>query len=93
MLSINDPKLDCSWRLSKEVVEFVSRCLNCQKVKAERSKPKRLVQPLDIPQGKWDSISMDFAGGLSLTKSGKNKIWVIVDRLTKPSRFVVMNDT
>jgi len=41
--------------MKKDVAEFVTRCLNCQKVKAERSKPKGLLQPLEIPQWKWDS--------------------------------------
>ncbi|CAH9146848.1 unnamed protein product [Cuscuta epithymum] len=79
--------------MKKEVAEFVSRCLNCQKVKAERCKPKGLVQPLEVPTWKWNSISMDFVGGLPLTKSGKDKIWVIVDRLTKTARFIPMNET
>ncbi|CAH9114854.1 unnamed protein product [Cuscuta epithymum] len=79
--------------MKKEVAEFVSRCLNCQKVKAERCKPKGLVQPLEVPTWKWDSISMDFVGGLPLTKSGKDKIWVVVDRLTKTARFIPMNET
>ncbi|CAH9107429.1 unnamed protein product, partial [Cuscuta europaea] len=79
--------------MKREVAEFVSRCLNCQKVKAERCKPKGLVQPLEVPKWKWDSISMDFVGGLPLTKSGRDKIWVIVDRLTKTARFIPMNET
>ncbi|CAH9094978.1 unnamed protein product [Cuscuta europaea] len=36
---------------------------------------------------------MDFVGGLPLTKSGRDKIWVIVDRLTKTARFIPMNET
>ncbi|XP_019184184.1 PREDICTED: uncharacterized protein LOC109179070 [Ipomoea nil] len=55
--------------MMKEVAEFVGKCLNCQKVKAERCKVKGLVQPLEVPQGKWDSISMDFVGGLPTTRS------------------------
>ncbi|XP_019198272.1 PREDICTED: uncharacterized protein LOC109192134 [Ipomoea nil] len=79
--------------MKKEIADFVSRCLNCQKVKAERCKSKGLVQPLEIPQGKWDSISMDFVGGLPMTHSGKDKIWVIVDRLTKTARLIAMKET
>ncbi|CAH9119792.1 unnamed protein product [Cuscuta europaea] len=89
-----DLKKNFWWpRMKKEVAEFVARCLNCQKVKAERCKPKGLMQPLEVPTWKWDSISMDFVGGLPLTKSGKDKIWVIVDRLTKTARFIPMNET
>lgn len=60
--------------MKREVAEFVHKCLNCQHVKAKRNKPKGLVQPLEIPEMKWDSISMDFVGGLPLTKSGKDKL-------------------
>ena len=79
--------------MKKEVAEFVARCLNCQKVKAERCRPKGLVQPLEIPRGKWNSISMDFVGGLPRTRAGHDKVWVIVDRLTKTARFIPMNET
>ncbi|XP_031099834.1 uncharacterized protein LOC116004033 [Ipomoea triloba] len=79
--------------MKKDVAEVVARCLNCQKVKAERSKPKGLLQPLEIPQWKWDSISMDFVGGLPRTKAGNVQVWVIVDRLTKTARFIPMNKT
>ncbi|XP_019167551.1 PREDICTED: uncharacterized protein LOC109163251 [Ipomoea nil] len=48
--------------MKKEVAEFVGKCLNGQKIKAECWKVKGLVQPLEVPQGKWDSISMDFVG-------------------------------
>ncbi|KAK9697878.1 hypothetical protein RND81_08G066600 [Saponaria officinalis] len=45
------------------------------KVKLEHQRPGGLLQPLDIPQGKWDCISMDFITGLPRTASGKNAIW------------------
>jgi len=89
-----DLKCNFWWSgMKKDVAEFVAKCLNCQRVKAERSKQKGLLQPLEIPQLKWDSISMDFVGGLPLTRSGKDKIWVIVDRLTKTARFIAIKDT
>ena len=36
---------------------------------------------------------MDFVVGLSRTPSGKNSIWVIVDRLTKNAHFLPVNNT
>nr|GEX07944.1 putative reverse transcriptase domain-containing protein [Tanacetum cinerariifolium] len=38
---------------------------------------------LQIPQWKWDNITMDFVTKLSRTSSGYDTIWLIVDRLTK----------
>src|ERR1043165_450423 len=46
------------------------------------------MQPLEIPEWKWDSISMDFVTGLPNTARGHNSIWVIVDRLTKSNHFI-----
>ncbi|KAA0040402.1 pol protein [Cucumis melo var. makuwa] len=44
------------WRnMKREVAEFVSRCLVCQQVKAPRQKPAGLLQPLGIPEWKWEN--------------------------------------
>ncbi|XP_057250001.1 transposon Ty3-I Gag-Pol polyprotein [Beta vulgaris subsp. vulgaris] len=62
-------------------------------VKIQHTRPGGMMQPLKVPSWKWESISMDFVMGLPLTKSAKNAIWVIVDRLTKSARFIAMKDT
>ncbi|XP_074314421.1 uncharacterized protein LOC141649635 [Silene latifolia] len=54
--------------MKKEVAEFVSRCLTCQRVKGEHKRPQGKVQPLDVPEWKWESISMDFIVGLPRTQ-------------------------
>ncbi|KAL0560443.1 hypothetical protein IC582_000848 [Cucumis melo] len=77
------------WRnMKREVAEFVSRCLVCQQVKAPRQKPAGLLQPLSIPEWKWENVSMDFITGLPRTLRGFRVIWVVVDRLTKSAHFV-----
>ncbi|KAL0536697.1 hypothetical protein IC582_025657 [Cucumis melo] len=77
------------WRnMKREVEEFVSRCLVCQQVKAPRQKPAGLLQPLSIPEWKWENVSMDFITGLPRTLRGFTVIWVVVDRLTKSAHFV-----
>ena len=79
--------------MKRDVAEFVSKCLTCQKVKIEHRRPQGKIQSLEVPQWKWDSISMDFVVGLPRTRSGNNAIWVIVDRLTKSVVFIPMKDT
>ncbi|KAA0067954.1 pol protein [Cucumis melo var. makuwa] len=74
--------------MKREVAEFVSRCLVCQQVKAPRQKPAGLLQPLSIPEWKWENVSMDFPIGLPRTLRGFTVIWVVVDRLTKSAHFV-----
>ena len=56
--------------------------------KAEPLKAGGLLHPLEIPDAKWESISMDFIIGLPTTNRGHDAIWVIVDWLTKLCRFV-----
>ncbi|GKB94054.1 putative nucleotidyltransferase, ribonuclease H [Tanacetum coccineum] len=62
-------------------------------VKAEHQKPSGLLQQPEIPVWKWERITMDFVSGLPRTPSGYDKIWVIVDRLTKSAHFLPMKKT
>jgi hypothetical protein len=52
-----------------------------------------LLQPLQIPQWKWDEIGMDFIVGLPHTRDGYDSIWVVVDRLTKAAHFILVKTT
>lgn len=79
--------------MRREVAEFVAKCLTCQKIKIDHRKPGGLLQPLEVPEWKWESISMDFVTGLPPTLKGSNTVWVIVDRLTKVARFIAMKNT
>ena len=72
---------------------YVSKCITCQQVKIDHKRPGGLLQPLEIPTWKWDSISMDFVMGLPRTSSAKDAVWVIIDRLTKSARFVPIKET
>ena len=74
--------------MKKDVIDMVNKCLVCQKVKIEHQKPSGMLQPLEIPEWKWDGISMDFVMGLPRTQAGFDAIWVIVDRLTKSAHFL-----
>ncbi|KAA3480931.1 Integrase, catalytic core [Gossypium australe] len=74
--------------LKREVTKFVSRCLTCQQVKAEHQLPSGLLQPVRIPQWKWERITMDFVSGLPLTSTKKDSVWEIVDQLTKSAHFI-----
>ena len=82
------------WRaMKREIAEFVSKCLTCQQIKIEHQKPVGLLQPLSIPELKWERITMDFVTGLPRTQRGHDAIWVIVDRLTKSAHFIATNNT
>jgi hypothetical protein len=78
-------------RIKSEATRYVSEYDTCQKVKADYMKPGGLLQPLSIPEWKWDDISMDFIVGLPLTTYKFDSIWVIVDRLSKSAHFMPVN--
>ncbi|GKA05633.1 putative reverse transcriptase domain-containing protein [Tanacetum coccineum] len=79
--------------IKDEIATYASKCLTCAKVKAEHQKPSGLLQQPEIPDWKWEKITMDFVMGLPRTPSGYDSIWVIVDRLTKSAHFLPMKKT
>ncbi|KAI3715141.1 hypothetical protein L6452_22111 [Arctium lappa] len=78
--------------MKKDVAMYVNKCLTCAKVKAEHQKPSGLLQQPEIPQWKWEQISMDFVTKLPRTGKGHDSIWVIVDRLTKSAHFLPIRE-
>ena len=56
--------------------------------KALTQVPSGLLNPLPIPQWKWDNITMDFVSDFPLTQRKHDVVWVIVDRLTKSAYFL-----
>ncbi|KAK2407303.1 putative mitochondrial protein [Trifolium repens] len=89
-----DLRQDFWWPgMKRDVAEFVASCLTCQKAKIEHQRPAGMLQSLDIPEWKWDSISMDFITGLPKTRRKHDSIWVIVDRLTKSAHFLPVRIT
>ena len=80
------------WRdLKKAIEDYIRRCLTYQQVKVEHMRSSGELQPLLVPQWKWDHITMDFVTGLPLSK-GSDTIWVIVDRLTNTVRFLLLRE-
>ncbi|GJU51417.1 putative reverse transcriptase domain-containing protein [Tanacetum coccineum] len=64
-----------------------------EKVKAEHQRPSGLLVQPEIPQWKWDNITMDFITKLPKSSQGYDTIWVIVDRLTKSAIIIPMRES
>nr|GEV11190.1 reverse transcriptase domain-containing protein [Tanacetum cinerariifolium] len=79
--------------MKADVATYVSKCLTCAKVKAEHQKPSGLLVQPEIPEWKWDNITMDFVTKLPKSSQGYDTIWVIVDRLTKSAIFTPIRET
>ncbi|KAM2391892.1 hypothetical protein ACFX1X_035451 [Malus domestica] len=78
--------------MKREIADYVSRCIICQQVKAERKKPFGQMQPFPVPQWKWENITIDFVYKLPRTQNGFDGILVVVDRLTKSAHFIPVRE-
>ncbi|GJT16645.1 putative reverse transcriptase domain-containing protein [Tanacetum coccineum] len=78
--------------MKRDIATYVSKCLTCAKVKAEHQRPSGLLQQPEIPEWKWENITMDFITKLPRTRNGHDAIWVVVDRLTKSAHFLAIRE-
>ncbi|GKC87651.1 putative reverse transcriptase domain-containing protein [Tanacetum coccineum] len=78
--------------MKRDIAEYVSKCLTCSKIKVEHQKPSGLLQQPEIPEWKWEKITMDLVTKLPKSSSGYDAIWVIVDRLTKSAHFLPIRE-
>jgi hypothetical protein len=79
--------------LKKEIAKYITKCMECQKVKAEHRHPAGLLQPLPIPEWKWGVVTMDFITGLPRTSKQHDSIMVVVEKLTKVAHFIPLKTT
>nr|GEY29336.1 putative reverse transcriptase domain-containing protein [Tanacetum cinerariifolium] len=78
--------------MKRGIAEYVSKCLTCSKIKTEHQKPSGLLQQPEIPEWKWEKITMDLVTKLPKSSSGHDAIWVVVDRLTKSAHFLPIRE-
>ncbi|KAA3480323.1 DNA/RNA polymerases superfamily protein [Gossypium australe] len=63
----NDLKQHYWWHgMKRDISDYVSKCLLCQQVKVEHL---GLLQPIMVPEWKWDRVMIDFVVGLLLTSN------------------------
>ncbi|GJV50133.1 putative reverse transcriptase domain-containing protein [Tanacetum coccineum] len=78
--------------IKRDIATYVSECLTYAKVKTEHQWPSGLLQQPEIPEWKWESITMDFIIKLPRTRNGHDAIWVVVDRLTKSAHYLAIRE-
>ncbi|GJY05472.1 putative reverse transcriptase domain-containing protein [Tanacetum coccineum] len=79
--------------MKREISEYVSKCLTCSKIKAEHQKPSGLHQQPEIPEWKWEKITMKLVTKLPKRSSGYDAIWVIIDRPVGSTLTSIMKTT
>ena len=55
--------------LERDVRQYVSTCLHCQRNKASNEKPAGLLQPLPVPEFRWQWVTADFITDLPETQT------------------------
>jgi len=75
------------------IQNFVKACPACQQDKSSNQKPFGLLQPLEIPDSRWHTVSMDFITSLPKSAAGHNAILVFVDKLSKMVILAPTSDT
>lgn len=71
-----------AWKFMKrDVHAFVSSCQICLQAKPDRAKYPGLLQPLPVPEGAWQILSLDFVEGLP-SSHRMNAILVVVDKFS-----------
>jgi len=78
--------------LKDDIEEYVKICLTCQQNRTFNKKQARLLRPLVIPKGMWESVSMDFMVSLPPSR-GFDAIMVVVDRFNKMAHFIPTKDS
>lgn len=74
-------------KIRATIDRFIRNCDTCSRIKPVRHAPYGYLKPLEIPQKRWESISLDFITGLPKS-NGFDAILVVVDRLTKMAHFI-----
>jgi hypothetical protein len=79
--------------MKKDVVDFIVRCMECQKVKVEQKYPSRFLWPLSVPEWKWEVIAIDFITKVHRTTRQHDSIMVVEDKPTKVVHFMLVKIT
>ncbi|GKF79241.1 putative reverse transcriptase domain-containing protein, partial [Tanacetum coccineum] len=73
----HDMKMLYWWpNMKADIATYVSKCLTYAKVKVEHLKPSGLLVQPDLPEWKWEKITMDFITKLPKTTTRFDTIWV-----------------
>ncbi|KAL4278676.1 hypothetical protein GQ457_03G017510 [Hibiscus cannabinus] len=79
-------------KMRRDVERYCERCGTCKKAKS-KVLPHGMYLPLPIPESPWLDISMDFVLGLPRTRTGRDSVFVVVDRFSKMAHFIACHKT
>jgi hypothetical protein len=80
-------------KTKKDFVDYISKCMECQRVKVDHRHPTGFLLPLPILEKKWKVITIDFITRFLRTTRQHDSIMVVVYKLTKATHFFSMKTT
>lgn len=82
------------WRnKSMHVYAYSKGCNVCKLNRDGRAKPFGEPEPLELPNRRWGSVSMNFVTHLPVTPAGFDSITTFVDRFSKRVHFITSEGT
>ncbi|GJU83494.1 putative reverse transcriptase domain-containing protein [Tanacetum coccineum] len=88
----HDLKMLYWWpNIKADIATYVSKCLTCAKVKAEHQRPSGLLVQPDIPEWKWEKITMDFVTKLPKTAVGYDSIGSLL--IVSPNNVITVSSS
>jgi hypothetical protein len=79
--------------MKKDVVDYLAKCMKCQRVNTTHRHPTSLLERLAILEWKWEVVIIDFIIKLLKTTRKHDSIIVAVDKLTKVVHFLLIKLT
>ena len=79
-------------QMSRYIRQYISICDLCIRMKPIRQAPVGKLNPLQIPDSRWDTLSVDFVVELLLS-SRHDAVMTVVDSVSKRAHFIPMHMT
>jgi len=79
-------------QMSRYIGQYVSTCDLCLQTKPWRHSPVGKLQPLSVPDARWDTLSVDFV--VELPESSRHDaVMTVIDSVSKRVHFVLTHTT
>src|SRR5260370_11912139 len=79
--------------MRKSVQQYIAQCQSFQLNKTSTQLPIGLLQSLEVPDNRWETVTMDLITQLPITTHGNDAIVVFVDKFSKMIHYAATTTT